>query len=277
MTPLLLALAALVISGVYNLVFKQAHQQPIHEPSYMVVQSASVFSCLLLLSAGGLGFSLDLKTAGLGVIGGLLGYLTGWSLLYAIGRGPTSVTSATRNLSFVITAGLSVVFLGERLSSGRLSALGLAAGAFLLMGRGGGEHGRPHPIIWLTLLAAGGMGFIHKLAAMAGVSASAFLMCQAGTAHVSAHLVCLRAGGYRFSRRLIGFALGTGTMAAIAMTLGVTALRQADAVVISPILQLGFLVAAPGSFWLYREPITSQKLMGLALGAGAIVLFGTSM
>lgn len=275
--PITYALAALVLHGIYNLAFKQAHKQTLHEPTYMVVQSASVFLTLASMGAVGLGFDITPVMAGLGVLGGVLGYLTGWSLLYAIGRGPPSITAALRNLSFIVTAALSVAFLHESLSTRRLVALALAALAIYVMGRGGGAAGRPHPLIFLTLLVAGAMGFVHKLAAIAGVSASAFLMCQSATAHVGAHVVCHASGGYRWSSRLVRFALMTGAMAATNMTLGVYALRGADAVVITPILQLGFLVTAPGSFWLFDEPITRNKLLGLGLGAAAIVIFGTAV
>ncbi|MDD9971601.1 MAG: EamA family transporter [Myxococcales bacterium] len=261
----------------YNLLFRMAHQQPLHEPTYMVVQSGAVFASLLLMGASGLGFRLNAAMAALGVVSGVLGYVTGWSMLYALGRGPTSVTVAIRHLSFVITAGLSVLFLDEGLTVARLVALGMAGTAFFVMGGERNETGRPHPIIWLTLLTAGGMSFFHKLAAMAGVSASAFLMCQSGTAHITAHLVCMRQGGYRLGHRIVGFALTTGAMIAVAMTFGLHALRHADAVVISPMLQLGFLITAPGSFWLFGEPVTVRKVCGLGLGAFAVILFRMSM
>lgn len=275
--PIAYALAALVLHGAYNLAFKQAHQKPLHEPTYLVVQTAAVFTTLAAMGTVGLGFAITPIMAGLGVVGGLLGYLTGWSLLYAIGRGPPSVTAAFRNLSFVVTAALSVAFLQEQLSPQRLMAMAVAAFSIFIMSRGGDVTGRPHPVIFLTLLVAGAMAFVHKIAAVAGVSASAFLMCQSATAHVGAHIVCSTRQGYQWSARLVRFALVTGAMIAANMTLGLYALRGADAVVIAPILQLGFLVTAPGSFWLFREPITRNKLLGLALGATAIVLFGTAV
>jgi drug/metabolite transporter (DMT)-like permease len=98
-------------------------------------------------------------------------------------------------------------------------------------------------------------------------------MMQSGTAHLTSHALCLRRGGYRVTRTTVGYALSTGLMASTAMLCGIFALRHGEAVVIAPILQLGFLVSAPLSFVLIREPVTGRKLAGLALGAAAVVVF----
>lgn len=276
--PLYYVLGSLALAGTVELVYRLAHKPvegsgPMHEPSYMLVQTALVFLSLLAMGVTGLGFSLTAPMAALGVFNGLLGYITGWSHIYAIGRGPVSVTSALRRLSFVVTGALAIAFLGERLTDAKLLAVLLAVAATLVMAGGSDATQRPHPMILLTVFSAGLMAFVHKLAAVSGVSTSAFLMCQSGTAHVIAHLACRRSGGYQLTRRMGGFGLLTGATIATYMTLAVYALRHGDAVVIAPTLQLSFLVTAPASYLFFREPITGRKLLGIGLGVCALVAF----
>jgi len=169
---------------------------------------------------------------------------------------------------------LAVYFLDESISHQRMVALAVAALALVIMAWSPDAVHRPHPVVFVSLFTAGLMTFFHKLAAISDVSVTAFLMVQAGTAHITAHIACLRGGGgYRYRRQLSSYALLTGVVIALMMTFSMYALRNGDAVVIAPILQLGFLVTAPLSFWLFREQVTLRKLLGLGVGAAAIVLF----
>jgi len=272
-TALLFALGALLLNGLFELVYRLAHRGDMHENSYMVVQTGTVFVCLLVLSSSGIGFELTPTLFLLGIVAGINGWITGWTYLYAMGRGPVAVTSAVRKLGFVVTALLAVFFLDESLSSERIIALAVAALALVVMAWSPDADHRPHPVVFISLFTAGLMTFFHKLAAISGVSVTAFLMVQAGTAHLTSHIACLRGDGYRYRRQLSSYALLTGVVIALMMTFSMYALRNGDAVVIAPILQLGFLVTAPLSFWLFREQVTARKLLGLGVGAAAIVMF----
>ena len=138
--------ASLVLVGSVELVYHVAHRRPMHEPSYMVVQTGTVFLTLAVIGVLGAGFSLTPRMAGLGVVNGLLGYATGWAQLYAIGRGPVSLTAAIRRLSFIVTGLLAVLFLGETLTAAKAVAVALAALATLVMSSGDADGGgRPHP------------------------------------------------------------------------------------------------------------------------------------
>jgi len=274
--PWLFIVGSLLLNSTIELWFRVAHRTQMHEPTYMVAQSALVFTTLGVIGAigaFGVGFELTPEMAALGVVNGLLGYATGWSHLYAIGRGPVSVTAALKRLSFVVTGALAIVFLGESLTLVKGAALVLAVGAVLVMA-GGAADQRPHPMVLVTIVTAGVMAFGHKIGAAAGVSSSAFLMCQSGTAHLFAHAVCWRTGGYRFNPRLVRFAMVTGATIAGAMSLALAALSQADAVVVVPLLQLGFLFTAPASFLFFGEPVARRKIIGILLGLCAVLAFG---
>lgn len=272
-SAIVFAVGALVLNGVYELTYRFAHRKGMNENSYMLIQTGAVFVCLLLLSGGGIGFDLNMPLFFLGIFSGIIGVITGWSYLYAMGRGPLAVTSAIRKLGFIVTALLAVLLLHEELSAQRLIALSVACVALIVMGWSSQAAHRPHPMVFVTLFSAGLMTFLHKVVAVSGVSVTAFLMVQAGTAHLSSHVLCMKRDGYQISRRILGFALLSGIIIAAMMTLGMYALMHGDAVVIAPILQLGFLVTAPFSFLLFRETITWQKVFGIVVGALAIVLF----
>lgn len=274
MTALIFAIGSLILSGVFELVYRLAHKKGMHESTYMVAQTGTVFLCLCLYSSG-MGFSITPELVALAVCSGIVGMITGWSHIYAIGRGPVAVTSSMRKLGFIVTAVLAVIVLGEELSSQRIAGLAIAATALIIMGWAPGKDHRPHPAIFISLVGVGIMTFFHKVASSYDISVTTFLMIQSGTAHLAAHLTCIKRGGYKPNKRLIRFAAMSGLMISLSMTLGMYALRNGDAVIIAPILQLGFLITAPISFWLFKEEITKHKVAGLVIGTTAIVLFAS--
>ncbi|MEH6557987.1 MAG: EamA family transporter [Oceanicoccus sp.] len=274
MTALSYALASMTLSGVFEIIYRLAHKKGMHEGTYMVTQTGTVFLCLAIYSSN-IGFEISPALIILAILSGIVGMMTGWSHIYAIGRGPVAVTSSMRKLGFIVTALLALVFLDESLNTQRIAGLAIATAALLIIGWAPGTHNRPHPAIFISLVGVGVMTFFHKIAATAGISITVFLMIQSGTAHIASHFVCLKNGGYKPNKRLIGFAMLSGCMISLSMTFGMYALRHGDAIVIAPILQLGFLIAAPVSFLLFKEPITKHKLAGLSIGTLAIVLFAS--
>ena len=274
MLPYILALVALVLFGVAEFIYKAAHEAGMHEGSYLCLQSGIVFCTLGLFSIGGVGWTLTLPTVLLGLGCGICALATAVTMLIAIGRGPISVTAAVRRLGFILTGLLAVIFLGEKITPGKLVGVGLAVAGLLTMAWAPDETHRPHPIIYVAVVTSGVLAFGHKLGAIAGVSPSAFLMLQAGTVHLGGHAWCRMAGGYDFGPAVRRYAPVSALLISVAMTLAVYALRQGEATVLVPIFQLSFLVTAPLGFRLLREPVTSRKLLGLGLGAAAVLSFG---
>lgn len=272
--PYLLALLCCLLFGVSEFLYKLAHREKLHEGSYLCLQSGTVFCTLGLLSAGGGGWRMTPAAAVLGIGCGMLAFCTAITFLISIGRGPASVTAAIRRLSFVITAALAVAILGERLTALKLFAIVLAGAGLVTIVWTPEEAHRPYPLIYVTVLSSGLLSFAHKLGAGAGVSPAAFLMFQAGIVHLCSHVLCRTTGGYRFSGWGIRLAPVTGVLLAVAMTLLLHALRTGEALVLIPLVQLSFLVTAPLSFRLLHEPMLPRKLLGLALGAAAVLTFG---
>lgn len=264
----------MTLSGVFEIVYRLAHKKGMHEGTYMVTQTGTVFLCLAIYSSS-IGFEITPALIVLAIMSGIVGMITGWSHIYAIGRGPVAVTSSMRKLGFIVTALLALIFLDESLNAQRIAGLLIASAALLIIGWAPGVSHRPHPAIFISLVGVGVMTFFHKVAATAGISITAFLMIQSGTAHIASHVACRKTGGYKPNKRLMKFAMLSGAMISLSMTFGMYALRHGDAVVIAPILQLGFLIAAPVSFIFFKEQVTKHKLVGLSIGTLAIVLFAS--
>lgn len=274
MTPYLITLLCCVMYGGSEFLYKVAHDGELHEGTYLCVQSGVVFCALGLISAGGVGWQLTSATVALGVVSGAVAFVTAITMLISMGRGPASVTSAVRRLGFIVTGLLAVVFLGEQLTPGKLVGVGLAAGGLVVMAWSPHEAHRPYPLIYLTMITSGLLAFLHKLGADASVSPSAFLMLQAGTVHLSAHVWCRFTGGYQLTQRGIRLAPLTAVIIAVTMVAFMYALRGGEATVLVPLVQLSFLVTAPLSFRFLREPVHPRKLFGLAMGATAVLVFG---
>ena len=274
MPPYVIALVCCVLFGVSEFLYKGAHERALHEGTYLCVQSGIVFCVLGAISAGAAGWTITPATVGLGIGCGVLAFTTAITFLIAIGRGPASVTTAVRRLGFVITATLAVVVLHEPLTGAKVAGILLAGVGLVVMTLAPDELHRPHPLIFVTAISSGLLSFGHKLGADAGVSYSAFLMFQAGTVHLGAHLWCRLTGGYALRSPGVRIAPVTAVLLAVAMTLLLYGLRRGEATVLIPIVQLSFLVTAPLSFVLLREPLAARKLLGVGLGAAAVLVFG---
>ena len=272
--PYVLALVAVALFGGTDFLYKKAHEQKMDEASYLCVQSGVVVFTLMLLSVGWLGWSMTARGAALGVGCGVLAFGTAIAVLYAVGRGPVTTTTAIRRLSFLVTGALAIAFLGERITIGKVVGIALAVIGVLLMAAATGERQKPHFATYIALVLSGLLAFGHKLAAVLGVSASAFLVLQATTVHVCSHVLVRMLGGYKITRPTRVIAPITGATVAIGMVLAVLALRTGEALVIVPLLQLSFLVTAPLGFAFVKEPVTARKVAGILVGASCVLSFG---
>ena len=105
-------------------------------------------SALMLLSAicwiaGGLGYAayregrvrMTAVKAGYGLVAGLFVFGTVNTLILALEHGEASVVIPIANLGFLVAVAISVLWKMERLTARKVSALGLAAVAIILLAR----------------------------------------------------------------------------------------------------------------------------------------------
>src|SRR6266446_7543476 len=179
------ALGAMLFFGLGDLVYKRGAAAGAQAHHFLMVQ-AWVFAPSVVLYAAWTG-SLHF------VVGSLWGALTGlfvlvgfYNFAHSLRTGSISINAPVFRLSFVLTAVLAVLFLGEPLTQYKVAGIALAlAAVWLLLGApapgdaAGRRESRSSLARVLIATAAVGVGnFIYKLGLQAGADPASMITAQ---------------------------------------------------------------------------------------------------
>jgi uncharacterized membrane protein len=279
------ALGAMLLFGIGDLVYKRGAAAGAPPHHLQMVQSWVFLPTVALygLFTGSLRFS-----AAAAIWGGLAGAfaLTGfYNFAHSLKTGPVSINAPIFRLSFVITAALAVLLLGEPLTPYKIAGIALAlAAVWLLLGAPppGDAAARRETLSSLVrvLIATAAIGignFIYKYGLRAGATPASLIVAQSVVFVVlSAALVGALDRRIRPSGAALRYAPWAGLVLGLAVVFMVESLTRGQASVLVPIAQMGFVVAALLGIFLLREPFTLRKGVGLgaALAALASLAYG---
>src|SRR6266581_2757616 len=272
------ALGAMLFFGLGDLVYKRgaaAGTQPHH---FLMVQ-AWVFAPSVALYAIWKG-SLHFVAGSLwGALAGLFMLVGFYNFAHSLRTGSISINAPIFRLSFVLTAALAVVLLGEPLTRHKVAGIALAlAAVWLLLGApasgdaAGRRESRSSLARVLIATATVGIGnFIYKLGLQAGADPASMITAQ-GVVVIT--LATAFAGAVdarvRPSRAALRYAPMAAVVLAFAFAFMVEGMKRAQASVVVPIAQMGFVVTALLGFLFLREPFTARKGVGLAAALAAL-------
>lgn len=277
---ILLALVAMLLVGIADFTYGRAVRKGI-TPGTMTCSQACFFVPATGLWAALQGVYAWTAPTLLGAAAGFFLFLGFWAFMRSVSLGQASVSTPIYRISFVVTALVAILFLGETMTL-RKGAGFLLAGAsiFLLSDFGPGaaalSRERPASLAWAlaAMLSVGLLNVVYKLGAMAGVAPAMFLHSQ-GTFFILIAFTYagISQGGPRFSRA--GWAHSSVTAACFLAGLMalLAAFREGEASVVTPISQLSFVVSAlMAALWM-GEHFSARKVAGLALAAATILAF----
>jgi uncharacterized membrane protein len=279
MTPAIeYALGALVFFGIGDLIYKRGAAAGVLPHQLLMVQSwcFTVLVALFGLVTGTLTF---VPGSVWGVPVGLFTMIGFYNFAYSLRSGSISVNAPIFRLSFVITAILAIVVMGEVFNPFKAGgiALALAAVWLLLAVPSDGPRQRSRrslPRVLAATLAIGVGNFIYKFGLRAGATPSTLIVTQGTVVVMLSTAFCFRIDG---SIRPSGLALRYAPWAAIvlaaAFELMVEGIARGDASVVVPIAQMGFGVTALLGFVVLREAFTTRKGTGLLAALGALACF----
>ena len=272
------ALGAMLFFGLGDLIYKRgaaAGAQPHH---FLMVQSwvfapSVVFYAVL---TGSLHF----------VAGSLWGALAGFFVLvgfynfaHSLKSGSISINAPVFRLSFVLTAALAVLLLGEPLTRYKLAGIALAlAAVWLLLGAptpedaAGRRESRSSLVrVFVATVSVGAGNFIYTFGLRAGATPASLIVAQAAVvvtlATVFASAVDRRV---RPSAAALRYAPRAALVLALAFAFMVESMARAEASVVVPIAQMGFVVTALLGFLFLREAFTARKGAGIAAALAAL-------
>ena len=131
--------------------------------------------------------------------------------------------------------------------------------------------------IWLAVLSlfAFGVGsFLWQVAGANQTYAPSYMIVEGLTfAFVGLVIHVVDRHGFSLSNKMVGYGALGGVLAGIAVYALILAFSMGGAgSVMFPISRLGMIVSVMLAVFIYREPVTVTKLIGLGLGVSSIVV-----
>lgn len=270
------ALLAMMFYGVVDFTYGRAIRKGV-TPGTMLCSQSSFVTPATALWAWWEGTYIWSKPAFLGIAAGIFVFIGLWAFMKSLRLGETSVSTPIYRISFVITALIAIVFLGEPMTIRKgIGFLLAGASIFFISDFRFGAGGSRESIIWavVAMCAVGVLNIVYKLGVTNGVSPVMMLHSQAVFFICIAFLFArFTQGGPRFSR--VGWAHASITAAGFTggIVAFLSALQSGDASVVTPIVQLSFAVSVLMATWWLNERFTARKLTGLAFAAATIAAF----
>ena len=280
MTGLHLALGAMLLFGLGDLVYKRgaAAGAPAHQ--FLMVQTWFFLPTVIAYAL--LSGSWHFTPAALwGALAGLFILAGFYNFAASLRSGSISINAPIFRLSLVVTAGLAIAVLGEPLTASKLAGIALAlVASWLLLGgpRAGQLESRESLArVCVAMLAVGIGNFLYGLGLRGGATPGSLMVAQAG---VVCPLATLFAAA--LDRRIAPAraALRTAPLAAVALALAsvcmVESMARGEASIAVPIAQMGFVVTAVLGFVFLREAFTWRKAGGIVAAVAALAFLAVA-
>ncbi len=277
---LLLALGAMLLFGVGDLVYKKAAVAGVPAHQFLMGQ-ALLFAPTVILIALLSGAPIT-RAALWGAAAGACSFVAFYNFSRSLATGSISVNAPIFRMSFILTAALAIVLLHEPLTPLKLAGLGLApVAAWLLLGGAPAAGRKPAAAslvqVGIATVALGVGMLFYKIGVLQGASPAVLVAAQA-----TVFMPTATAFSTWREKRLVpsAGALRYGPVAGLmlvgAFLLMTEALRRGQASVVVPIAQMGFVATALIGFLFLREPFTPRKGAGLAAAAAAMACLAAS-
>jgi len=270
------ALVSLGCLGVSDFLYRWGHRAGVEGAPFMLLQNLAYMptAVAMALFRDELVFSAAL---GFGFLNGVLAFSAFLLLLYALRLGEAVSLVPIVRLNFVVTALLTIYFVGESLNLNKAVAIGLAVCAIIAGGAHVAAAARRRQALLMAvgaMICFGFIGLFYKLGLRAGAAPTALVVAQSlGTFALAMPFALWR--GARLPRRgvplwlplVCGVLLSASYVAlAIAFTYG-------EAVVVAPIAQLSFVLTGVLAVVVLKEHLTLRKVIAVACASLAVVVF----
>ena len=277
---ILLALLSMLLLGIYDFVYSRAVRKGVSAGT-MTCSQACFFVPTVTLWAYLEGAYTWTPRAFLGPLAAICLFFGIWAFMRSVSLGEASVSTPIYRISFVITALVAILFLGEQMTIRKGIGFLLAAASIFFLSEfrlktKSVTRDRTASILWAiaAMISIGLLNVIYKIGVSGDVAPAMFLHSQ-GVCFITIAFIYARLtqGGPRFSPQgwahgfVASFSLSMGLIALLA------ALKRGEASVVTPIGQLSFVVSTlMVTLWM-GERFTKRKVAGLLLAVATIAAF----
>jgi uncharacterized membrane protein len=275
-----LALLSMLMMGIYDYIYSRAVRKGVSAGT-MTCSQACFFVPTITLWAFLEGTYIWTPLAFLGPVAALLIFFGIWAFIRSVSLGEASVTTPIYRMSFVITALVAILFLGEQVTL-RKGVGFLLAGTSIFFISDFRIDAKTIPgnripsVLWAlaAMVSIGLLNIVYKLGVSGGV-APAMLLHSQGVCFITFAFIYARLtqGGPRFSRKGWSHGLAASVCIVVGLIALLAALKRGEASVVTPIGQLSFVVSTlMVTLWM-GERFTQRKVVGLLLAVATIGAF----
>ena len=274
------ALLSLVIGGLNEVVFKR-YSSIERSRGMMICGVGVVWTVLLLIDVSIRSDAIVFTPAtwSFGLVAGIIVAIANILLLESLRHMEVSLGSTIYRLNSIAVVFLSVIFLGESLSSVKLAGVGCGVIAVLFLYRqqhSAGTHSslKTGLIIVITgALLRAVYGVVTKSGLSAGADADALMLISAICWIISGGIYAvLIEHRYAITRAKLAYSLVSGLFVyGIVKTL-VTALSLGEASVVVTIANMSFLMSLLIALLLKMEVLSAKKIIAMLFAISAITL-----
>jgi drug/metabolite transporter (DMT)-like permease len=126
-------------------------------------------------------------------------------------------------------------------------------------------------------MAFGIFDIVYKIASTLGVNPLTFLIVQSATAHILINLYVALHEKYRLNRVVFQIAPLCGILFASACLSMLKALEEVDVSLISPFIQMNFILSYVLGVVFLGESVTKRKLLGITVVALSVLLLSEDL
>jgi len=271
------ALFAMALIGAGDAINKRSRQAGIPIGSYLLIQTI-FFTCTIFVIAL---ITTGIRIMGMDILYSLVGAIVSFAaftlMLHSLTYGHASVNYAIFRLSFVLASGAAIIFLGEILTTAKIIGIILATIAILIFFYNPKQQvvsRKPLALALCAMMFGACFQFTLKLATQVYSSSPSFLLLM------SLFFSSLVVVYYIISRRppipgkIFLYAPVNGILMATGSLFLIIALSEGDVSVVTPIVQLSFLLTMILSVMFLKEKITVFHIIGILCAAIAVTTLG---
>ena len=279
-TAILLAMGAMVTGGLADLIYKSVQNRGINSATFVFYQAITFTAVIWIIAVLFDQLSRIITATWLfGLPLGVLGYTGIVLFVSSLKEGNASVYAPLFRLSFIITAGIAFVVLGEPVTLAKILGILLAVVAVLSLAnfKGFTSTGRSQlrSVLYLlgATLAFGIAGALNKEAINQGSPTIPLVIVQTITFTAASFIHMLATRRVRPNGTTLRFAPLVGILQLSWTALLFQSLQTGDASISFPIVQLSFVLTAILAVAFLREAVTRNLVIGLSAASLAVIAF----
>lgn len=278
MPGLILVLGSAVLVGLSDFLYRQAQLRKIYPATFLFVQSVCFNLSNLLLGLASTSLQIRPVTLLIAMPAGLCLFCAVTLFLRSLRTGDATVNVPVYKLSFIVTALGAFIFLGEAVTVAKLIAIGLAVIGILSLADidkliTGSTNARSLSLLLPATGLYGLYSLLQKLGAAHHIPAASFLVVQGLTFVVPAFLLAWQEDGFALTPATLSHAPLCALLLSSSLFLLLLSLKEGEASVNIPIVQLSFIITSLLAVVVLRESVTPRKVIGTIAAVLAVLVF----